>query len=57
MDRTLFPTRDPADYPVLYTAIVENVDVLITGDKDFAGIEVEKPEIVTPSEFVEKYGA
>ncbi|MCK9526738.1 MAG: hypothetical protein M0R49_12545 [Limnochordia bacterium] len=57
MDRTLFPTRDPADYPVLYTAIVENVDVLITGDKDYAGIEVEKPEIVTPSEFVEKYGA
>ncbi len=56
MDKTLFSIRDPADYPVLYTAIVENVDVLITGDKDFAGIEVEKPEIVTPSEFVEKYG-
>jgi len=29
---------------------------LITGDKDFAEVEVEKPEIVTPAEFMEKYG-
>ncbi|MGI6166293.1 MAG: putative toxin-antitoxin system toxin component, PIN family [Limnochordia bacterium] len=56
MDQTLFSIRDPADYPVLYSAIVEDVDILITGDKDFAAVEVEKPEIVTPSEFVEKYG-
>jgi len=47
--------RDRNDYPVLYTAIVENVDVLVTGDKDFVGIEVEKPEIMMPSEFVVRY--
>lgn len=40
---------------MLYTAIVENVDVLITGDKDFASVEVEKPEILTPAEFIAKY--
>lgn len=52
----LFSIRDPADYPVLYSAIVEDVDVLISGDKDFAEVEVDKPEIVTPAEFIEKYG-
>lgn len=55
IDRELFIIRDVKDYPVLYTAIIEDVDILITGDKDFADIEVEKPEIVTPTEFVERY--
>lgn len=48
-----FPAKK--DYPVLYTAIVENVDILITGDKDFSDILIEKPEIMTPAEFIEKY--
>ena len=39
------------DYPVLYTAILEDVDVLITGDKDFEDVDVERPEIMTPGEF------
>lgn len=55
MDETLFSIRDANDYPVLYTAIIEAVDVLITGDKDFANVEIEKPEILTPSAFMEKY--
>lgn len=55
IDRELFIIRDVKDYPVLYTAIIEDVDILITGDKDFTDIEVEKPEIVTPTEFVERY--
>ena len=28
---------------------------LITGDKDFEDIDIEKPEILTPNEFVSKY--
>lgn len=55
MDETLFSIRDAKDYPVLYTAIIEDVDILITGDKDFAGIEIEKPEILTPADFMAKY--
>jgi putative PIN family toxin of toxin-antitoxin system len=51
----LFEIRDPDDYPVLYTAIIEDVDVLVTGDKDFADVVVEKPEILTPAKFIEKY--
>ena len=28
---------------------------LITGDKDFFGLEIERPEILTPAQFIEKY--
>ena len=49
----LFEIRDVNDYPVLYTAIIENVDIFITGDKDFLGIGVEIPEIM--ADFMEKY--
>lgn len=51
----LFEIRDEADYPVLYSAITESVDVFITGDRDFDGLELERPEIVSPAEFLEKY--
>ena len=53
--KKLFSIRDDNDYIILHTAIVENVDVLITGDKDFKDVKIEKPEICTPSEFLEKY--
>lgn len=55
VDETLFKIRDVKDYPVLYTAIMEDVDILVTGDSDFSDVGVEKPEILTPTEFVEKY--
>jgi len=54
-DYSLFSISDEDDYPVLYTAIIENVDVLVTGDSDFMDIEIEKPEIISPSEFLLKY--
>ena len=55
MEEGLFSIRDKKDYPVLYTAIREEVDILITGDKDFADVDVEKPEIMTPAEFLDRY--
>ena len=51
----LFDIRDVKDYPVLYTAIIEDVDILVTGDKDFSDIDVEKPEIMSPAQFMEKF--
>jgi putative PIN family toxin of toxin-antitoxin system len=51
----LFEIRDEKDYMVLHTAILADVDILITGDKDFKDIEIERPEIVTPKEFLDKY--
>ena len=55
MPGNLFNIRDINDYPVLYTAIIENKDIFITGDKDFLGVEVEMPEIMTPGEFLERH--
>ncbi|MBQ2275685.1 MAG: putative toxin-antitoxin system toxin component, PIN family [Lachnospiraceae bacterium] len=55
IDETLFEIRDVKDYPVLYTAILEDVDILVTGDRDFGEVKVEKPKIMIPSEFVRKY--
>lgn len=55
MDESLFEIRDAKDYPVLYTGIIEAVDILITGDKDFTDIQIEKPEILTPADFISKY--
>lgn len=47
--------RDKKDLPILVTAILEDVDILITGDADFAAVEIERPEILTPARFLEKY--
>lgn len=55
MPSGLFDIRDMNDYPVLYTAIIEGIDIFITGDKDFSTIELEKPEIMTPTEFINSY--
>jgi putative PIN family toxin of toxin-antitoxin system len=49
------PIRDEFDLPVLVSAILEDVDVLITGDKDFNDVEIEKPEILTATDFIERY--
>ena len=51
----LFEIRDIKDYPILYSAITDDVDVFITGDDDFRDIDVEKPEVVTPAGFLDKY--
>lgn len=56
LDMTEIPAiRDKQDIPVLATAILENIDVLVTGDKDFLVLDVETPEIMTMKEFLEKY--
>ena len=51
----LFRIRDPKDYPVLYTAIIENVDLLMSGDEDFKDTDITHPEIVTPAEFLARF--
>ena len=51
----LFEIRDKDDYIILHTAIIEEVDVFVTGDKDFKDIDIDKPEIMTATEFLEKY--
>lgn len=46
--------RDKKDTPILATAILENVDVLLTGDKDFLESGIDVPVIMTMREFLDK---
>lgn len=55
-DHNLFTIRDKKDEKVLYSAILADVDVLVTGDKDLLVVEdVERPEILSHLEFLKKY--
>ncbi len=47
--------RDTKDSPILATAIMDGVDVFVTGDKDFLVLDVDIPEIVTMAEFLGRY--
>ena len=50
-----FSIRDPKDEKILYSAITADVDILITGDRDFLDIEIKHPEILSPSEFIKRH--
>lgn len=47
--------RDKNDREILISAILANVDLFISGDKDFEDVTLLKPEILTPKEFLDKY--
>lgn len=56
LDLNEFPKiRDSKDSPILATAIMEGIDVFVTGDKDFLVLDVDMPVIVTIAEFLERY--
>ncbi len=51
-NKSKYPSiRDSKDLPILVSAIIGNVDIFITGDKDFQDVDVELPEIITPQEY------
>jgi len=39
--------------PVLVSAILSDSDVLITGDKDFEEVKIDKPLIFSPTKYYE----
>lgn len=55
VEHKLFKIRDEDDYIILHTAIIENADIFITGDKDFDDVKIDKPKIMTPAEFLKQY--
>ena len=57
IERGKYPSvRDEKDSPILATAVLENVDVFITGDQDFLVLEeLEAPKIVSIAGFLERY--
>jgi len=48
--------RDAKDQPILNAAILYDVDVILTGDKDFLSLKMEKPLCMTAARFLEKEG-
>lgn len=45
--------RDIKDQPILNAAIKFDVDVILTGDKDFLSLEIKHPQCMTAAEFFE----
>lgn len=44
--------RDIKDRPILRAAQTSNVDILLTGDKDFLESDIRNPKIMSPAEFI-----
>jgi len=44
--------RDMADRPILRAAIHSNIDILLTGDKDFLESSLIHPIIMSPTDFL-----
>ena len=42
---------DPKDSPILNAAIIADVDVIISGDKHFLSLSMERPQVLSPSEY------
>ncbi|MDR0594988.1 MAG: PIN domain-containing protein [Bifidobacteriaceae bacterium] len=58
LDPSAYPAiRGLDDLPVLAAAMAEQVDALVTGDKDFAAVDVDQPTILTPRQLVEQWAA
>jgi putative PIN family toxin of toxin-antitoxin system len=51
----LVKIRDEKDYPIIHAAITGQIDVFLTGDKDFFDIKIDRPEILSPTDFLIKY--
>lgn len=47
---------DPKDQPILDAAVYGNVDILISGDKHFLNFIIDRPLIMTVSDFMVEYG-
>lgn len=45
--------RDIKDRPILRATVMNKVDIILTGDKDFLESGINSPKIMTASEFLE----
>lgn len=49
--------RDVSDQPILNAAIKFNIDVIITGDKDFLNLNIKHPKCLTAAKYLEQYAS
>lgn len=47
---------DPKDQPILNAAIMADVDIIISGDKHFLKLDMEKPRTLTAAQYLELVG-
>ena len=48
--------RDAKDQPILNAAIVSDVEIILTGDKDFLSLDMDHPKCMTVAQFLESEG-
>ncbi len=48
--------RDAKDQPILNAAMLYNVDIILTGDKDFLSLDIEHPKCMTVAQFLDSEG-
>lgn len=48
--------RDSKDQPILNAAILYDIDIILTGDKDFLCLGLERPKCMTAAQFLESEG-
>ena len=44
---------DPKDAPILNAAILADVDIIISGDKHFTSLDIERPKVMKVAEYLE----
>lgn len=54
-DKKFIKIRDNNDYQVICDAIESGADILLTNDKDFNDIVVDKPRVVNLKQFYEEF--
>ena len=45
--------RDVKDQPILNAAILYDIDIILTGDKDFLSLDLEHPRCMSAAQFLE----
>lgn len=48
--------RDAKDQPILNAAILYDIDIILTGDKDFLSLNMEHPKCITVAQFLDMEG-
>ena len=55
-DPTIYPTiRDYKNVPIFASAIQAQVDLFITGDKDFDEVRMDRPRILKPRQYHDEF--
>jgi predicted nucleic acid-binding protein len=44
---------DPKDSPILNAAIIADADIIVSGDKHFLELDIERPQVLSPTAYFE----